>query len=260
MLAALAAEFPDRAGDIKARSRQSSGATCARWFSPRSAASTAAAPPTSAPIDIQTQVLPRAHGSALFQRGETQGLVVCHPRHPPRRAARGIAPGRVLQELHAPLQLPRLLGRRSQAPRRRGPSRNRPRHPRRARPRAGAADRGELPLHHPHRVRHPGVARLLVDGLGVRRFAGPHGRRREDQGPRGRHRHGHRLRRFALRDPVGHQRHRRSPRRHGLQGLRHREGHHVLPDGHQAARHHHRDDERRPDARPRKAACTSSAR
>jgi polyribonucleotide nucleotidyltransferase len=28
------------------------------------------------PIDIQTQVLPRAHGSALFQRGETQGLVV----------------------------------------------------------------------------------------------------------------------------------------------------------------------------------------
>ncbi len=28
------------------------------------------------PIEIQTGVLPRAHGSALFQRGETQGLVV----------------------------------------------------------------------------------------------------------------------------------------------------------------------------------------
>ena len=28
------------------------------------------------PIAIETQVLPRAHGSALFQRGETQGLVV----------------------------------------------------------------------------------------------------------------------------------------------------------------------------------------
>ncbi len=28
------------------------------------------------PIVIETQVLPRAHGSALFQRGETQGLVV----------------------------------------------------------------------------------------------------------------------------------------------------------------------------------------
>jgi polyribonucleotide nucleotidyltransferase len=28
------------------------------------------------PIDIETQVLPRAHGSSLFQRGETQALVV----------------------------------------------------------------------------------------------------------------------------------------------------------------------------------------
>ncbi len=28
------------------------------------------------PIEIETQVLPRAHGSSLFQRGETQGLVV----------------------------------------------------------------------------------------------------------------------------------------------------------------------------------------
>ncbi|MFA6341750.1 MAG: polyribonucleotide nucleotidyltransferase [Fibrobacteraceae bacterium] len=29
------------------------------------------------PIEIQLGVLPRAHGSALFQRGETQGLVIC---------------------------------------------------------------------------------------------------------------------------------------------------------------------------------------
>ncbi len=34
-------------------------------------------PDTVRQIDIETQVLPRAHGSALFQRGETQALVVC---------------------------------------------------------------------------------------------------------------------------------------------------------------------------------------
>ena len=29
------------------------------------------------PIEIELDVLPRAHGSAIFQRGETQGLVIC---------------------------------------------------------------------------------------------------------------------------------------------------------------------------------------
>ena len=29
------------------------------------------------PIEIELGVLPSAHGSAIFQRGETQGLVVC---------------------------------------------------------------------------------------------------------------------------------------------------------------------------------------
>ena len=41
----------------------------------RASASTAATPTRSAQITIETGVLPRAHGSALFTRGETQALV-----------------------------------------------------------------------------------------------------------------------------------------------------------------------------------------
>ena len=62
------------------------------------------------------------------------------------------------------------------------PPRDRPRRARRARARADDADRRQLPLHHPHRLRHPRVERQLVDGLGLRRLAGDDGRRRADQG------------------------------------------------------------------------------
>ena len=39
----------------------------------------------------------------------------------------------------------------------------------------------QLPLHRPHRLGHPRVERLLVDGVGLRRIAGDDGRRRADQ-------------------------------------------------------------------------------
>ena len=41
---------------------------------------------TLRPITIRTGVLPRTHGSALFTRGETRGIVVTTLRHQPRRA------------------------------------------------------------------------------------------------------------------------------------------------------------------------------
>ena len=40
-------------------------------------------------ITIETSVLPRTHGSALFTRGETQALVTVHPRHDRRPATPG---------------------------------------------------------------------------------------------------------------------------------------------------------------------------
>ena len=61
-----------------------------------------------------------------------------------------------------------------------------------------------------------------------------------------------------VRDPQRHRRRRGSLRRHGLQGRRHRAGHHRPADGHQGHRHHRRDHARgaragarRPRAHPR---------
>ena len=83
------------------------------------------------------------------------------------------------------------------------------------------ARRGRLPVHDPHRVGHPRVERLVVDGHGVRRLAVADGRGRADQGAGRRHRDGPDQGGRAGRDPVRHPRRRGPPRRHGLQGRRH---------------------------------------
>ena len=157
-----------------------------------------------------------------------------HAGHQPGRAAHRGALGHVLQEVHAPLQLPALLGGRGEAHGLHQPPGDWPRDARRARPDHPAAHRGRrLPLHHPRGQRHHRVQRLLVHGHRVRRDAGADGLRRAHQGPGGRHRHGPHHGGRRLRGPLGHPRRRGPPRRHGLQGLRHREGHHRHPDGHQ---------------------------
>ena len=76
VLEALAAEFPDREKeigkyleDVLWRDMREMVLTEKRRIDGRG-------PTDIRPIEIDTQVLPRAHGSALFQRGETQGLVV----------------------------------------------------------------------------------------------------------------------------------------------------------------------------------------
>ena len=94
-------------------------------------------------------------------------------------------------------------------------------------------EREGLPVHDPHRLGDPRVERQLVDGLGLRRHAGADGRGRADQGAGRRHRDGPHQGRRPRRHPVRHPRRRGSPRRHGLQGLRHEAGHHRHPDGHQ---------------------------
>ena len=61
---------------------------------------------TVRPIEVEVGVLPKAHGSALFTRGETQALVVA-TLGTLRDAAMIDALGRILQRyLHAALQLP----------------------------------------------------------------------------------------------------------------------------------------------------------
>ena len=145
---------------------------------------------TVRPIEIRTGVLPRTHGSALFTRGETQALVVTTlgtERDAQRiDALMGEYEDRFLFHYNMPPFATGEVGRMGshQAPR------NRPRPPGQARAGRRAADQGRVPLHHARGVRNHRVQRLLVDGFGLRRLPVADGRRRADEGPRGRHRHG----------------------------------------------------------------------
>ena len=59
-------------------------------------------------ITIETGVLPRAHGSALFTRGETPGARLGHARHEVRREGQArYAPRRSQEDVLHGLQLPR---------------------------------------------------------------------------------------------------------------------------------------------------------
>ena len=77
--------------------------------------------------------------------------------------------------------------------------------------------------------------------------------------PVSRHRHGPDPGEGRLRGALRHPRRRGPPRRHGLQGRRHRRRHHLAADGHQDPRHHRGDHEEgprpgegRPPAHPRR--------
>ena len=65
---------------------------------------------TVRPIVAEVGILPRAHGSALFTRGETQAFCVATLGHRPGRADHRRAGGRIPRALHAALQFPALLG------------------------------------------------------------------------------------------------------------------------------------------------------
>ena len=85
-----------------------------------------------------------------------------HPGHlRGRPAAR--QPRRGIQEtVHAPLQLPAVLGRRGGLPAGPRAPRDRARRPGRKIDPPGHSRHGHLPLHHPHRLGHPGEQRLLL--------------------------------------------------------------------------------------------------
>ncbi len=79
-----------------------------------------------------------------------------------------------------------------------------------------------VPLHDPRRLRDHRVERLVLDGDRLRHLAGADGCGRAAEAAGGRHRHGPDHGRRALRGALRHPRRRGSPRRHGLQGRRHR--------------------------------------
>jgi len=109
-------------------------------------------------ITCEVGLLPRVHGSALFTAARRRRSSR-PPSEPRGRAARRDAHRHGLQEVHAALQLPALLGGRGEVPARPGPARDRPRRARRARPALRHAPGGEVPVHGPYRRRHHRVER-----------------------------------------------------------------------------------------------------
>ncbi len=76
VLAALAERFPGREKDIKAYLEQVEWRDMRELVLSEKIRIDGRGTKDVRPIDIDTQALPRAHGSSLFQRGETQALVV----------------------------------------------------------------------------------------------------------------------------------------------------------------------------------------
>jgi polyribonucleotide nucleotidyltransferase len=181
-------------------------------------------------IDVQIKPLPRTHGSALFTRGQTQALSVVAlgtTREEMRLDNLGLETSkRYFHHYNFP---PFSVG---EAGFMRGPKRRDIGH-------GALAERALVPMI-PDQETFPYTIRV-VDGLRVRLDAVADGRRRADQGAGGRHRDGPDQGGRRLRRAVRHRGRRRPPRRHGLQGRRHREGHHRPPDGHQDHGRHVRD-------------------
>ena len=206
------------------------------------------------PLSAEVGLIPTAHGSGLFQRGETQVLDRRHPGHAPHGADARHHRHRRLQALHAPLQHAALRHRRDRL--HAGPEApgDRPRPAGRAGPAARRPPARRVPLHAAGRVRLHVVQRLHVDGVGVRLDPVADGRRCAHQGAGGRHRHGPRLRRGQVHDPHRHPRGRGRVRRHGLQGGRHGRLRHRPPARHQDRRHPRRRAGRGPAAGLRRPA------
>ena len=199
----------------------SNTASCAAASSRASRASTAATCKTVRQITVETGVLPRTHGSALFTRGETQALVtttlgtgrdaqiidaLAGERKEPFMLHYNFPPFSVGETGMMGSPKRREIGHGNLA--RRGVARR-------------DADMTNVPVRHPRRLRDPRVERLELDGLGVRHQPRADGRGRADQGAGGRRRDGPGARRRQVPGAHRHPRRRGSPRRHGLQGRRH---------------------------------------
>ena len=180
-------------------------------------------------ITCEVGVLPRAHGSAIFQRGETQALALATLA--PIEEAQNIdayGGGENSKRFILHYNFPPFSVGETGPHRRREPARDRSRRAGRAFARTGCAERKRFSLRHPHLQRDHGIKWIDLDGQRVRRNARAHGRRRAGQRNgrgnfrRPRHRTRRRSTIEALRIADRHHRFGRSFRRHGFQTLRHR--------------------------------------
>ena len=159
---------------------------------------------TIRPITVEVGLLPRAHGSALFTRGDTQALTVATlgPSSDVQRIDT-IGPEESKSYLHHYNMPPYSTGENKMM---RGPGRREIGH-------GALAERAlipvlpsprRVPVRHPARERVRDVQRLDLDGLDLRFDPGAHGRRRAHQGTRRRRGHGTRDGGRQVRGPDRH--------------------------------------------------------
>ena len=139
-------------------------------------------------LSAEIGLLPRSHGSALFQRGETQAL--CLATLAPTDEAQeldGYTGGETSKRFILHYNFPPFTV--GETGRTGGPGRREIGH-------GALAERSiapvipdvtRFPLRHPRQQRGHGIQRLHLDGQRLRRRARPHGRRRADQQARRRH-------------------------------------------------------------------------
>ena len=260
-------ETPRRTREYRGSARSSRSTSSRRRSSAsaspstRSARTAAAADEIRADLDRGRRRCRARTAPALFTRGQTQALSRRRARHHARGDAPRHARAGDVQALLPPLQLPAVLGGRGRLHARPEAPRHRPRRARRAR--AGADDpvarRTSRTRSASSRTSSSPTARrsmasvcgsslsLMDAGVPIKRA----GRRHRDGPDQG----GRRLRRAHR-----HRRRRGPPRRHGLQGRRHRERHHRAADGHQDHGRHVRHPARRARAGQGGRARSSSAR
>ena len=124
---------------------------------------------TLRPISCKVDLLPRVHGSAMFQRGETQALVtVTLGTGRDEQRVDGLVE-EYSQKFMLHYYFPSFSVGECRPIRGPGPPRNRPRGVGRAERQARAARSRRLPLHDPHHLRHSGEQRIEFDGQRVRR-------------------------------------------------------------------------------------------
>ncbi len=155
-----------RQGDRRRCSAKSSTARCASRCWTTGQRVDGRDPNESGPISIDTGVLPRAHGSALFTRGQTQALVSVTLGTPNdvQRLDTIDEAGETTKSFMLHYNFPPFSTGEVRPMRGTSRSRDRPRRPGRARAAARAAAVRGVPVHDAHRLRHPRVERLVVDG------------------------------------------------------------------------------------------------
>ena len=139
----------------------------------------------SAPSDCEVGVLPRTHGSAIFQRGETQALVTTTLGTVARRAAgRGARRTSTRKKFMLDYNFPPFSV--GECKPIRGPGRREIGHGMLAERslKAVIPPPTKFPYTIRARLRHPRVERLVDHGVGLRRHAGADGRRRADHASR----------------------------------------------------------------------------